>query len=71
MIEALKKDKRPRVVICGKNDFFLAENRTALAACQAAGVELNWRDTEGGHDWKYWSRELPLVAKTFSEAARK
>ena len=68
MIEALKNDKRPRVVICGKADFFLAENQGALTACKTAGVELNWRDTEGAHDWAYWTTQLPLVAKTFNDA---
>ncbi len=71
MIVALKTDKRPCVVICGKADFFLAENQTALAACKAAGVDLNWRDTEGAHNWAYWTTQLPLVAKTFRETTKK
>jgi len=39
---------------CGLDDFLLEQNRKMTAFLEASGVEIEYAETEGGHDWAFW-----------------
>jgi len=39
---------------CGLDDEFIAANREFAATLTAAGVEHDYLEVAGGHDWPYW-----------------
>lgn len=43
---------------CGLDDPFLAGNRWLRHALDEAGIAHIYAESEGGHDWPYWSRTL-------------
>lgn len=44
---------------CGIDDALLPENRELHRALLAAGIEHEYEERPGGHDWNYWSTALP------------
>jgi len=58
-LKRLANNTRPIVMVCGDKDFFLKDFNECLAAADKAGVKVITYPTQGGHDWGYWTRELP------------
>ncbi len=52
---------RPLILGVGRDDrLTLAENRAYHQLLTELGVEHVYRETVGGHDWVYWSSQLPV-----------
>lgn len=56
---------------CGPDDPFLDDNHALHAALDAAGIAHVYRETAGGHDWPYWSREIEATLRFFGEVLAK
>ncbi len=52
---------------CGRQDFLFKANQEFAAAVRLRGVDLTYRETEGGHVWSVWRHNLrdtlPLLFK--------
>jgi len=52
---------------CGRQDFLFKANQEFAAAVRQRGVDLTYRETEGGHVWSVWRHNLrdslPLLFK--------
>jgi S-formylglutathione hydrolase FrmB len=44
---------------CGTSDQLLADNRNFHAALDALGIEHEYEEFAGAHDWAYWDARLP------------
>lgn len=55
---------------CGRDDPFLAANRTLHAALTARGIAHDYAEHDGGHDWTYWSRHLEDTLHFFGATLR-
>lgn len=60
-------DRRPdaaaRVALmltCGDEDRFLEANRDLHSALERMNVPHVYAESPGGHDWRYWTQQLPL-----------
>lgn len=53
---------RPFRFDCGVDDLLIEHNRTLVHALREAGIEVNYEEFPGGHEWPYWQEHL---AKTF------
>jgi S-formylglutathione hydrolase FrmB len=62
LIKAADPVALPRLLLrCGDGDALVAQNERFVAACAAAGVELDAAFGPGGHEWSYWDREIQTV----------
>ena len=43
---------------CGVDDMLIAENRTLHAELLANGVEHEYQEYPGGHEWQYWQKHV-------------
>ena len=51
---------RPRVFIaCGNADPLLEPNRQLAQRMRDTGLDVTWRELNGGHDWDLWNAALP------------
>lgn len=51
---------RPRVFLaCGNADPFAYPNRVLADRLRGAGLEVEYRELAGGHDWDLWNAALP------------
>jgi putative tributyrin esterase len=48
----------PLRITCGSNDALAEDVRTLHRVLESAGVEHEYAETEGGHEWSVWVREL-------------
>ncbi|MDQ8756794.1 alpha/beta hydrolase-fold protein [Sphingosinicella sp. LHD-64] len=55
---------------CGLDDPFLAGNRWLHHALKEAGIAHTYKESEGGHDWPYWSRTLADTLAFFGRILR-
>jgi putative tributyrin esterase len=55
---------------CGRDDPFIVANRQLHADLQAAGIEHQYAEHEGGHGWDYWSRHLEDTLRFFGAALK-
>lgn len=46
---------------CGTEDFLLEESRTFSRACAESGIELEYSESPGAHDWPAWDQQLPRL----------
>lgn len=55
----LPAERRPHIYIdCGSSDFLLADNRAFVAHLSSLRVPYEYRETQGGHDFKYWKSNI-------------
>ena len=50
----------PLYMDCGRDDPLIDSNRRLHQALSARGIDHVYEESEGGHDWDYWSRRLPI-----------
>lgn len=61
LAETLCREKRalPRLFLaCGDGDPLLPGNRRLAAALRALGFSARYEESEGGHDWDFWTAAL-------------
>jgi putative tributyrin esterase len=46
---------------CGRDDLLIEANRELHRQLDGIGVEHDWRENAGGHEWSYWRRHLPAA----------
>jgi S-formylglutathione hydrolase FrmB len=52
----------PRLMLrCGTEDHLLKQNERFVAACAAAGVELDAGFAPGEHEWSFWDQHIRTV----------
>lgn len=56
----------PLALDCGVDDFLLEDNRRLHRELTAGGVAHSYVETEGGHEWPYWQRRLPVALRFFT-----
>jgi putative tributyrin esterase len=61
----------PRIYFdCGSDDDFIEANREFSSMLLTAGVEHEYSEVEGGHDWSFWDKRLrhllPVLNEGFS-----
>lgn len=39
---------------CGRDDFLIEPNRALVAWLRSAGLDFEWRETDGAHEWTVW-----------------
>ena len=55
-------------IACGKDDFLLERNQQFIERLKSAGIQHEYVQTEGGHQWTVWRRYLAeLLPRLFSE----
>ena len=54
---------------CGVDDSLIDENRRLHAALVEAGIDHEYEEFPGGHDWGYWEQHLPGVFRFFGGTA--
>jgi S-formylglutathione hydrolase FrmB len=60
---------RPLFLGVGSDDgLTLAENRAFTRQLTRLGIEHVYQEKPGGHDWEYWSAELPILLEFLSGA---
>lgn len=51
---------RPRVLLaCGEQDPLLDPNRYLAHELRGKGLDVDYREAPGGHDWDFWNAQLP------------
>ena len=58
---AERGQNRPVFLACGTGDSFLEMNRRYAALLTELGVQHEYREGPGGHEWSFWSRWLPTA----------
>ncbi len=48
-------------VSCGADDRYLSSNRELVAVLQQQKIPYEYRESPGGHSWKYWDEQLPYT----------
>lgn len=57
--QAIEAGSNPRVYMaCGSEDFLLEKNREMKKELEALGVQLDYMETPGTHDWVFWNKHL-------------
>ncbi|MDO1527708.1 alpha/beta hydrolase-fold protein [Fulvimonas sp. R45] len=57
----------PLRIDCGLDDPYLEANRALHRALQRAGIAHHYAESEGGHDWAYWSATLEGTLRFFGD----
>lgn len=62
------KGKLPRIYFdCGSDDEFIDANREFSSILSAAGIEHEFVEVHGGHDWTYWDGRLRHLLSVLNE----
>lgn len=57
--QAVKAGKTLRIYMaCGSEDFLLEKNREMKKKLEALGVQVDYVETPGTHDWIFWNQHL-------------
>jgi enterochelin esterase-like enzyme len=48
-------------ILCGSSDVLVEGNRAVRDLLEADGVEFAYEESNGGHEWHYWNRQLPTI----------
>lgn len=67
LAKSVKPGSLQIIVSCGTEDFFFADNRKLDSVLTAAGIEHTFLTRPGNHSWSYWTTELPVHLRFFSE----
>jgi len=71
-VSALAKKAPILSIICGRRDsLFARENAATHAALSAAGIDHQWLDVDGRHNWEFWTAQLPKQLEYFQEQSEK
>lgn len=55
----LPKEKRPHLYLdCGSSDFLLDSNRQLVAHLARLGIDYEYREVPGAHNFKYWKSNI-------------
>jgi len=68
VVSALAGAKNPLPPIrfdCGQSDLFIEANRRLHAELNDLGIEHEYAESAGGHDWAYWEREVEQTFRFF------
>jgi enterochelin esterase-like enzyme len=57
----------PLRIDCGLDDPYLEANRELHRSLQRAGITHHYAESEGGHDWTYWSTTLESTLRFFGD----
>ncbi|MBU7591218.1 alpha/beta hydrolase [Metabacillus halosaccharovorans] len=63
-LEQLKKENKriPKLFqACGREDFLYQNNLTFRDFANSLGVDLNYEEGPGGHEWSYWDTNIQRV----------
>jgi putative tributyrin esterase len=56
----------PRLMLrCGTDDHLVKQNERFVAACAAAGVDLDAAYAPGAHEWSFWDQHIQTVIDWF------
>ena len=59
LVEKAAAAKLPALQIdCGTEDFLISQNRAFHHHLSACGVEHEWREYSGAHNWEYWDAHI-------------
>lgn len=48
-------------ILCGRSDFVVDGNRALRDTLETDGVEFDYRESNGAHEWHYWNQQLPTI----------
>lgn len=48
-------------ICCGRQDFLYPVNRDFISTMQCAGMNVDFFDGNGEHNWDYWNKAMPAV----------
>ncbi len=51
---------------CGRDDALLKANQELSAQLEAAGIEHDYREATGGHEWSYWHSQIEATFLFFA-----
>ena len=63
LVPTLKNGELAISLDCGGKDFFLAVNRDLHQRLLTAGIDHDYSERPGGHDWNYWNKAFPYAAQ--------
>ena len=66
-ILAKREVLRPFRFDCGVDDVLIEQNRTLRQALADAGVEFEYEEHPGDHEWPYWVEHLPETLAFFAK----
>ncbi len=54
----------PKLYIdCGKEDAFLNINRELVSLLEENGLDFEYKEVPGGHDWTYWNKQIKEILR--------
>jgi S-formylglutathione hydrolase FrmB len=56
---------------CGRGDFLIDQNRAFHAHLDKLGIEHDYRENDGTHDWAYWDRHVPQTLRFVAQHLRR
>lgn len=74
LLEKLKNSSGPKprfFLSCGLEDGLLEENRKMSRALEEAGLEHQYQESHGIHNWYFWNQSLPKVLEFFGFQTKK
>jgi enterochelin esterase-like enzyme len=48
-------------ILCGRSDFLVDGNRALRDMLKTDGVEFDYQESNGAHEWHYWNQQLPAI----------
>ena len=54
---------QPVFMACGTEDFLLENNRSFYEFLKKEGIEVDYHESPGTHDWKFWNEYLEPAVK--------
>lgn len=57
----------PMLLTCGSRDYFLRSCRKFQEMAEEMGIRSTLSVSPGGHDWTYWSEQLPVCIRWLME----
>ena len=54
---------QPVFMACGTEDFLLENNRSFYEFLKKEGIEVDYHESTGTHDWKFWNEYLEPAVK--------
>ena len=71
LIAAAAAGSLPAIHIdCGRDDLLIEGNRILDGALLDAGIDHEYQEFDGGHEWPYWAKHLEDVLRFFDRALK-